>query len=209
MAMHLVLAEAQTHVAPQPVAAPASTSSSNADWAFSGSVFAYFPPGTDPYLQPTVTADHGWLHLEARYNSEALDTGSLWVGYNLSGGDHLKWEFTPMFGGVFGDLNGVSPGYEAGLDWWKLELELQGEYVFDVGDSFGSYFYNWGELRFWPIKHARVGFAAQRTHVYETSRDVQPGFLVGFTWKQLDVAGYVFDPDTSDPTWVAAVTFDF
>ena len=55
-------------------------------------------------MQPTFTADRDWLHLEARYNYEALDTGSAWVGYNFSGGETLAWEFTPMIGGVFGDM---------------------------------------------------------------------------------------------------------
>jgi hypothetical protein len=59
-----------------------------------------------------LTADRGWLHLETRYNYENLETGSAWVGYNFSGGEKLKWEFTPMLGGVFGNTTGVAPGYE-------------------------------------------------------------------------------------------------
>ena len=42
-------------------------------------------------LQPTITADYGWLHLEARYNYEGLDTGSAWIGYNFSVGDKLTF----------------------------------------------------------------------------------------------------------------------
>ena len=89
-------------------------------------------PTTANYVQPTFTADRGWLHLEARYNYEALDTGSAWVGYNFSGGEKLAWEFTPMIGGVFGDTTGIAPGYKGSLSWWKLELYSEGEYVFDT-----------------------------------------------------------------------------
>ena len=41
-------------------------------WSFSASAsaYAYLVPHEDDYLQPTVTADWTWLHLEARYNYE-------------------------------------------------------------------------------------------------------------------------------------------
>ena len=35
-----------------------------------------------------LAGDHDWLHLEARYNYETLETGSVWVGCNLSGGEN-------------------------------------------------------------------------------------------------------------------------
>ena len=99
------------------------------DWSFSASVYTYLVPDSRDYVQPTITADRGWLHLEARYNYEDLDTGSAWVGYNFSGGEKLAWEFTPMLGGVFGDTTGIAPGYKGSLSWWKLELYSEGEYV--------------------------------------------------------------------------------
>src|SRR5689334_14860242 len=71
-------------------------------WSFGASLYAYFVPDAREYVQPTITADRGWLHLEARYNYENLETGSTWIGYNFGGGDKLAWEFTPMLGGVFG-----------------------------------------------------------------------------------------------------------
>jgi len=111
-------------------------------WSFSASASTYLVPHSRDYVQPTITADRGWLHLEARYNYEALDTGSAWVGYNLSGGDKLVWEITPMLGGVFGKSTGIAPGYKGSLSWWKLELYSEGEYVVDTGDSSASFFYN-------------------------------------------------------------------
>jgi hypothetical protein len=104
-------------------------------WSFSASAYTYVVPDDREYVQPTVTADRGWLHLEARYNYEALDTGSAWVGYNFSGGEKLAWEVTPILGGVFGDTTGIAPGYKASLGWLKLELYSEGEYVFDTGST--------------------------------------------------------------------------
>src|ERR1044071_8603769 len=81
-------------------------------WSFSASAYTYFVPDDHEYIQPTITADRDWLHLEARYNYEAQHTGSAWAGYNFAGGKKLAWEITPMLGGVFGDTNGVAPGYK-------------------------------------------------------------------------------------------------
>jgi hypothetical protein len=80
-----------------------------ARWSFSASAYAYFVPDSREYVQPTFTADRDWLHLEARYNYENIETGSAWVGYNFSGGKKLEWELTPMLGGVFGNTTGIVP----------------------------------------------------------------------------------------------------
>src|SRR3982751_3330271 len=53
------------------------------------------------HVIPTLVASHDWLHLEARYNYEALKTGSLWVGYNFSFGEKLKLQAAPIVGAVF------------------------------------------------------------------------------------------------------------
>jgi hypothetical protein len=174
-------------------------------WTFSASVYAYFPPETDAYLQPTLAADREWLHLEARYNYEALETGSAWFGYNFSGGDKLAWEFAPMLGGVFGKLSGVAPGYHGSLRWRRLELYSEGEYVIDTADSSASYFYNWSELTFSLLDRFWVGVVMQHTHVYQSDREIQRGLLAGFSYKRADFSGYVFNPDDSTPTVLIAL----
>ena len=71
-------------------------------WEFSLYANTYLISGGQDFVQPTFSADHDWLHLEARYNYEGIDTGSAWVGYDFSVGDKVKLDFTPMIGGVFG-----------------------------------------------------------------------------------------------------------
>jgi len=178
-------------------------------WEFSASAYTYFLPEEDDYLQPTVTADRGWLHLEARYNYEALGTGSAWLGFNFAGGKRVEWAFTPMIGGVFGDTDGIAPGYKGSLGWRKLELYSEGEYVFDAEGSANNFFYNWSELTYAPTDWFRFGIVGQRTRAYQAERDIQRGLLVAFTYKRLDVAGYLFNPDDSKPIVVVAVRIDF
>jgi hypothetical protein len=178
-------------------------------WSFSASASTYLVPDSRDYVQPTITADRAWLHLEARYNYEALDTGSAWVGYNFAGGEKLAWEFTPMLGGVFGETAGVAPGCKGSLSWWKLELYSEGEYVFDTRDSSESFFYNWSELTLAPVDWLRFGLVTQRTRAYQTDRDIQRGFLVGLSYKKVSFTTYVFNPDESRPIVVLSVGANF
>jgi hypothetical protein len=178
-------------------------------WSFSLSATTYVVPDFGEYVQPTFTADHRWLHLESRYNYENLETGSLWVGYNFSGGEKVEWEFTPMFGGVLGGTTGVAPGYRLWLSYWKLEFSSEGEFVFDTQDSEGSFLYFWSELSIAPVDWFRFGLVGQRTRAYQTEVDVQRGLLVGFSHKEVDFTVYVFNLDRGRPTWVFAVGVSF
>jgi hypothetical protein len=178
-------------------------------WSFSAAAYTYIVPDSHEYVQPTFTADRGWLHLEARYNYEALETASAWIGYNFSIGEKIALEFTPMLGGVFGELTGVAPGYNGALSWWKLELYSEGEYVIDPDDSSNNFLYAWSELTLAPVDWFRFGLVMQRTQAYETDREIQRGVLAGFTFKMLDLCAYLFDPDEAKPTFVFAVRVTF
>ena len=178
-------------------------------WEFSASANTYFVPDDRNYAQPTVTADRGRLHLEARYNYEALETGSAWIGYNFSGGKTLAWELTPMFGGVFGDTTAVAPGYKGSLSWSKLEFYSEGEWVFDTDSVEDRFFYNWSELTFAPVERFKFGLVTQRTRVYKTDRDIQRGLLAGFSFKSVSLTGYTFNPDDDKRTFVLAVGLTF
>jgi hypothetical protein len=202
-----VFAQTPTNV---PVAAPTSTAPDDEPaWEFSIAGATYFVPEDSDYVQPTFTADRDWLHLEARYNYEAHDTGSAWLGYNFSGGETVTWELTPMIGAVFGATDGIAPGYKGSLGWKKLELYSEGEYVVDAGESSDSFFYNWSEVTFAPVESFRFGLVTQRTRAYQTDRDIQRGLLAGYSFKQLGVTGYVFNPDDEKPTFVLSIALTF
>ena len=185
---------------------PASETGSGT-WLLSANAFAYFVPEGRDFVQPTITADRGWLHLEARYNYEDLETGSAWLGWNFHWRDKLLAEATPMVGGVFGETTGVSWGYRLSLRWWRLEIYSEGEYFHDMGNSSNDFFYNWSELTVSPVKWLRVGVVEQRTTL--TERDIQPGFLVALSYRKVSLTTCVFDPDASRPTLVVGAGVQF
>jgi hypothetical protein len=189
--------------------ASAQTASSAPAWSFDSSLYTYFLPDDGNYAQPTMATDRDWFHLEARFNYEDLNTGSIWFGYNLSGGRDVEWEITPLLGGVFGQTDGIAPGYSGSVSWWKLNFYSEGEYVFDAGDSADNFFYNWSEVTLAPVDWLRAGLVTERTRVYQTERDVQRGLLVGLTYKNIEATTYVFNPDDSKPTVVFALACTF
>lgn len=173
-------------------------------WSFSASAYAYFLPGAEDLGVGTLWADRGRLHLQARYQYEARDTVSAWVGASFDGGSKVEWEVTPMVGLVLGDLDGVAPGYKGSLRWKSLQLYSEGEYVFDFDGTEGSFFYNWSELTVSLAEWVRLGIATQRTRAYAADRDLQRGLMAGFTFGALSATGYVLNPD-DDPTVIVSL----
>jgi hypothetical protein len=195
-------AAAQTAAPPSQPAPSAAPS-----WSGSASLFTYAVPEEDNFVQPTVGVDHDWLHLEARFNYEDLDTASAWVGRTFSAGEHVQLEITPMAGAVFGRTNGGALGYSGSLSWRSLDLSSEAEYVFAGGDA-ESFLYTWSEFGWSPVDWFRGGLVVQRTKVYQTEFDIQRGFFGGVTIRRWDLSAYVFNPDVK-PTVVIGVAFNF
>ena len=178
-------------------------------WSFGATFSAYIVPDAPDYVCPVFTADRDWMHLEARYNYEAMDTASLWLGYNFSFGEKWEFEVTPMLGGIFGDTHGIAPGYRFSLSRGRFELYSEGELVFDTHSSSDSFFYTWSELTWSPDGKFRIGLAGQRTRAYQTDLDIQRGILAGYTWKSLDFTACVLNPDKDEPTLVFTMGVEF
>lgn len=177
-------------------------------WSFAATAYAYFVPDVDAFGVGVATADRGPLHLEARWQYEAADTVSVWAGASFGGGAALEWTLTPLLGLVLGDLDGVAPGYKGSLRWKALQLWSEGEYVFDVSGSEGSFLYSWTELTVSPAEWVRLGVAAQRTRAWASDRDLQRGFMAAFSYGKASLTGYVLNPD-AHPTWIVALGAEF
>jgi len=188
---------------------PAAAPEAEPTWEVSGSASAYFLPDDENFTIPIVIADRGRLHLEARYNYEALETGSLWAGLNLEWGDEVTLAFTPMLGYAFGDAEGILPGFEATLSYGSFELYSEFEYFIDPDDSYENFLYNWSELSWEPGHGFRVGLTTQRTRVYDTERSIQRALLLGYSVADWSFTAHLFNPGDDDHFVVFAVGVSF
>ena len=179
------------------------------NWDCAFSIATYLVRNDREYVNPTFTADRNWLHLEARYNYEALKTGSLWLGYNFSFGEKLTLDATPMLGSVFGDITGFAPGYTVSINFWKLDLFTQGEYFIDAAKREGNFFYTWSELSLTPVEWFRFGIVIDRTKAFGSERDIRRGPLIGVKYKKIDFTTYWLEPGSTNSAVVFAVTLNF
>jgi hypothetical protein len=178
-------------------------------WSFDAAANVYFVPDGNDFVSPVVKADHGGLHLEARYNYEGFRSGSIWLGYNVGVGKEVTLDLTLMVGGVFGDTAGIAPGWRFAVHYEKLDLTSESEYIFDSRDSTNNFFYNWSELSVSILEGLRAGLVVQRTRLYGEDRDVQRGFLVGYSFKKAYATAYLFNPDEGKATFVLSVGLGF
>jgi len=186
-----VPAAAAERPTPTHAAAPAATTDA---WEYSVTGNGYLFPGDGDFLLGIGTADRGAIHLEARFNYEDRDTGSVWGGWNFSGGRTVEWAVTPMFGVAAGDTDAVASGVEFSLAWKQLDYYFEGEALYDLHDTGDNFVYGWSELGWTPIDWLRVGLVGQRTRVYDTGLDIQRGVLA-----QAIVGRWAFGADWFNP----------
>jgi hypothetical protein len=177
--------------------APSSTADASG-WTYDITASYYSFRNQDDFTLAVARADRGALHIEARYNYEAIDSGSLFVGWKFSGGNKLTWEVTPILGAVFGQKEGIAPGFEAAIGYGIVDFYTESEYVRDTEVKEDSFAYSWNELGLTPVEWLRFGIVTQRTMVYQSDRDIQRGLFVQVMYKAATLGFYIFNPDDSD-----------
>jgi hypothetical protein len=55
----------------------------------------------------------------------------------------------------------------------------------------------------------RAGLVVQRTHAYQTDRDVQRGLILGYSYRRAEFTLCLFNPDVDKPTGAFSVGFRF
>jgi len=179
------------------------------EWSFRVAAATYIFKDDDNYIQPTITADRGALHLEARYNYEDMRSVSGFVGWNFAFERAVTVEVTPIFGAVVGDTDGIIPGVELTVSFRRLEFYSEGEYVIDLHRERRRFLYNWSELSVWATDWLRAGLVTQRTNTFFRPRDIQRGPLVGLAAGRFEGALYFFNPGSDDYYYVASIGMSF
>jgi hypothetical protein len=178
-------------------------------WSFSLTAYPTNVRDGDSYTSAIALADRGALHLEARYNYEAIGARSAFVGWSFSGGENITWMIRPLLGGAWGSVSAAVPGLEASAAWKNLDFYVEAEYVRDSKSQSDSYTYAWSELGYRPLSWLRGGIASQRTRIYAGERDIQLGPFLQATWKKVTIGGYWFNPGSNEQIFVGSLGVAF
>ncbi len=174
-------------------------------WAFGLTVYPTDVRGGQRYASAIATADHGSVHLEARTNYESVGARSAFAGWNLAGGETVKWTLTPLLGVAWGTTKAWIPGLEMSLTWGQFDGYVEAEHVRARAGQVDSYLYAWTELGFRPVQGLRVGRAGQRTRAVGNTRALQRGPLVQVSWGALTLGGYWFNPGAADQVFMGMI----
>ena len=177
----------------------------------SGAITGYYYAMRDePDFGVGVAAlDYKRWHFEARYNYEAENAGSAFIGYKFKGGDVVTFEVTPIVGAMFGSARGVVPGVEASVAWGPFDAYVEAEYVNDRRLPGTSYYYSWSELAWTPVEWLRVGLVGQRTSTVDTGREFQRGVFAQATIDRFTFGVYFFNPDSGARYAIGSVGASF
>lgn len=190
-------------------AAPDSTARATEEgWTLTPSLLTILYTDTIALWNPAFNADHGHLHLEARYQWEDWRTASVWAGRWFSFGDAFHVDVAPMVGGVFGNTNGLAPGLLVEAEWKRLSFYTSSEHLFDLEDETNSFTYTWMELAV-DLDHLLVGIVAQRTRTFDTELDLQRGLLLLREQGALTFGTYLFNIGWTDPTVAFTLSYEF
>ena len=177
-------------------------------WEGGGYLYYYALPADDDFPLVIAAADRGALHIEARYNYEDLKTGSLFAGWNLSGGESLEYRVTPMAGLAFGQTNGLVPALELSLATGAFDLYVESEYLLDFEGSAGNFFYTWSELAV-TLGPVRTGLAAQRTRIFQTPLELNRGLFAQLTQGPATFSIYAFNIATESDFLIFGLALEF
>jgi hypothetical protein len=162
-------------------------------WEFSVAGYYYVLPADDDVPIAVARADRGALHLEARYNYEDRKTVSVFAGWTLSAGESFTIALTPMAGVAFGRTKGIVPALEMSLGRGMFDFYAECEYLLDLNDTSGNFFYSWLELGVAPTELVRIGLAAQRTRVFESPLELDRGVFAQLAPEPGTVSLYAFN----------------
>lgn len=186
-----------------------ATASTDSIWSFSVSGYYYFIPEDQNTITLIGYADYKKLHLEARYNYEDRETGSVFAGRHFAHEGKMQWTLTPMMGVAFGNKNGAIPALELEATFKKFNFYSETEYVFDFSGKENNFLYTWSEIAYAPIEVLKAGISFQRTLLYQADLEVQRGLMVKYFPGKLTIGAYYFSPFSKDHLFIFMLSLDF
>lgn len=138
------------------------------------------------------------FYAEGRYNYEALNTFSLYMGRTFSGASGLSYSISPIAGAVVGEFNGGSVGANVSLGYKNFYLYTQPQYSFSVENAINNFIYSWTDITYSPLNWLSVGVSLQHTKPYKTKGYIENGLVVEAAYKKFTFPVYIYSPHNNN-----------
>lgn len=150
----------------------------------------------------------GWYG-EARYNYDELNTFSVYGGKTFSWNRAVAFSVTPLLGVSVGQLHALSTGNNIDASYQNFFFSSQSQYTFSTRAREENYFFSWIEAGYQPSNWLYAGLTMQHTRVYKTPHLVEPGILLGFSFKRWSLPLYYFNPLKKDQFFIIGVNWEW
>jgi hypothetical protein len=147
-------------------------------------------------------------YTEARYNYDEWNTFSINTGKTFSSGNDVTYSLTPMVGAMAGTLVGGSVSLNTDINYSRINFSSQSQYSFSAQTNLDNYFYSWAEISYQPLSWVYAGLSLQHTHARKSAGIAEPGFLLGFTYKEWTFPLYSFNSFTNQRYFIVGFCYE-
>jgi len=149
------------------------------------------------------------IYTEMRYNYEALNSASVYIGKNFSNKGSINYTVKPMLGIVFGKYNGESLALNLDLEHKNLFASMQTQYTISNDSGKDNFFFTWAEVGYQPVKWFFTGISTQLTRMYKERLLPEYGILIGFNIKKITIPVYAFSPLSNNRNFIIGLNTEW
>lgn len=148
-------------------------------------------------------------YFEGRYNYEALNAASIYVGKVFEKKSNFSYFINPVIGLVAGGYKGGSLGMNIKIDFKKYSFSSQPQYTFSIADSKDNFTYSWSELGMNACKYFTGGLVLQQSKYLNASNEMDKGAFIKVKIGHLAVPLYVFEKANKEKYFVLSLNYEW
>ena len=165
--------------------------------------------GENPVVIPQAWIYINDYYLEARYNYEDLKTMSLYFGRSFEINDKADFEIIPMIGLVYGNLKGLSPGFNLSFEYKRFHSSTECQYTFDFEDNGNSYFWDWTNFYMRIHENISLGAAIRINKSKNGDNFVYYSPAVSFEFRSFVIEANAYNLWEKHPLWTLGFEYSF
>lgn len=172
--------------------------------------YHYIGPSTNTTIVPVLhmSSKKGWYG-EARYNYDEVNTFSLLAGKNFLVGKNNGFAITTMAGLTFGDFDGITIGINTEYEKNGFYFNNQSQYSFSTNNLFDDFAFSWCEIGYQPLNWLHGGFSFQYTKVKNEKSLLEPGLMIGLSFKKISFPLYYFNSLKGDGFFILGINWEW